>query len=389
LIHQRGTIEPAFANRKFELIQVAALNSVTIADLAMAMGSEYAGDGAMKVSRAVHPQDSSLQGALAVAMTPEFVEMLKGSDCRAAVLTKGTDWQDLGLDAAIFVERPRFAISRITETFAVPEGPDAGIHPSAFIDRAATVGKNAAIGPFVHIDAGAVIGDNARIMSHVSISAGARIGRDAIIHSGVRIGRNVTIGDRVIIHQNAVVGADGFSFVTPESGAIEAARSSSANTTVVKQMKYARISSLAAVTIGDDVEIGACTTIDRGTLKDTSIGSGTKVDNQVQIAHNVHIGSDCLLCAQVGLAGSVEVGDRVVLGGKAGIADHVKIGSDVLVAAASAVASNVASRSIMMGIPAQPRDEGMRSLMAIRRLPRIIDLVEKLAKSHAAKKNET
>ena len=154
-------------------------------------------------------------------------------------------------------------------------------------------------------------------------------------------------------------------------------------------MKYVRIGSLAAVTIGNDVEIGACTTIDRGTLKDTFIGAGTKIDNQVQIAHNVQIGSDCLLCAQVGLAGSVEVGDRVVLAGKAGVADHVKIGSDVLVAAASAVASNVAARSIMMGIPAQTRDEGMRSLMALRRLPRIIELVEKLANSRSAKKNET
>jgi UDP-3-O-[3-hydroxymyristoyl] glucosamine N-acyltransferase len=377
------------ADWKFALVRVAVLNSVTISDLAMALGAEYAGDGAMRVLRPVHPKDSHLDGALAVAMTPGFVEMLRDANCRAAVLTKGVNWRDLGLDAAIFVERPRFAISRITETFAVPEGPDAGIHPSAFVDSAATIGKNAAIGPFVHVDAGAFIGDNARIMSHVSIGAGARIGSNATIHSGVRIGRNVTIGDRVVIHQNAVVGADGFSFVTPESGSIEAARSSSASTTIAKQTKYVRIGSLAAVTVGDDVEIGACTTIDRGTLKDTSIGSGTKIDNQVQIAHNVQIGDDCLLCAQVGLAGSVEVGDRVVLAGKAGVADHVKIGSDVLVAAASAVASNVASRSIMMGIPAQTRDEGMRSLMAIRRLPRIIDLVEKLAKSHTAKKNES
>jgi UDP-3-O-[3-hydroxymyristoyl] glucosamine N-acyltransferase len=369
-------------------VRVAALSSVTISELAKALGSEYAGDGTVEVSCAVHPQDGHLEGALAVAMMPGFVEMLRDANCRAAVLTKGTDWQDLGLDAAIFVERPRFVISRLTELFAVPEGPGAGIHPSACIDKEATVGKNAAIGPFVHVDGGAIIGDNARIMSHASIGAGARIGRNATIHSGVRIGRNVTIGDRVVIHQNAVVGADGFSFVTPESGAIEAARSSSASTTVAKQAKYARIGSLAAVTIGDDVEIGACTTIDRGTLKDTSIGSGTKIDNQVQIAHNVQIGSDCLLCAQVGLAGSVEVGDRVVLAGKAGVADHLKIGSDVLVAAASAVASNVASRSIVMGIPAQTRDEGMRSLLAIRRLPRIIELVEKLAKSHSAKKNE-
>jgi UDP-3-O-[3-hydroxymyristoyl] glucosamine N-acyltransferase len=206
------------------------------------------------------------------------------------------------------------------------------------------------------------------------------LGDGALIHAGARVGSRVIVGERAIIHQNAVIGADGFSFVTPAPGAVETAKAAGGNESAVRNDALARIHSLGAVTLGDDVEVGACTTIDRGTLRDTRIGSGTKIDNQVQIGHNVTIGTTCMLCAQVGIAGSSEIGDRVVLGGKVGVADHVKIGSDVLVAAASAVANNVKGRSIVMGVPAVPRDEAVRSIMAIRRLPRLMDTVSELKK---------
>ena len=190
----------------------------------------------------------------------------------------------------------------------------------------------------------------------------------------------MTVGARAIVHQNAVIGADGFSFVTPDPGAVEAAKAGGGSESGTRNLALERIHSLAAVTLGDDVEIGAGTTIDRGTLRDTRIGSGTKIDNLVQVGHNVVIGETCMICAQVGIAGSVEVGDRVVLGGKAGVADHLKIGSDVLVAAASAVAANVKPRSIVMGVPAVPREEAVRSVMAVRRLPRLMDTVRALEK---------
>lgn len=362
------------------------MTTTTIAELAGKLGCEFAGDGTLKIARAVHPQADDLPQSLVVAMAPEFAEMLPAEGAEAAIVAEGTDWQLLGLKAAIFTNRARFAMATITSIFEAG-GEIRGIHPTASIDPEAEIEPGCAIGPFVVIEKGARIGANARILSHSSIGADAVIGDEALIHSGVRIGSRVTIGDRVIIHQNAVVGADGFSFVTPEPGAVEVAKANSEGTVQATNTAYARIASLAAVTLGDDVEIGACSTLDRGTLKDTKVGNGTKIDNQVQIAHNVQIGTGCLLCAQVGLAGSVEVGDRVVLGGKVGVADHIKIGSDVLVAAASAVASNVASRNIVMGVPAQKRDEAMRSLMAIRRLPRLIRTVEKLSKSLSPKKD--
>jgi UDP-3-O-[3-hydroxymyristoyl] glucosamine N-acyltransferase len=181
----------------------------------------------------------------------------------------------------------------------------------------------------------------------------------------------VRIGARLIAHQNAVIGADGFSFVTAEKSSVESAKETGAVAGVRNEV-WLRIHSLGAVTLGDDVEIGAGATIDRGTLQDTVIGSGTKIDNQVQIGHNVTIGASCLLCAQVGVAGSARIGDRVVLGGKVGVADHVAIGSDCVIAASSGVASNVPPRSVMMGTPAIARDEYMKMMMAARRLPRFM-----------------
>ena len=359
-----------------------SMPNFTIEILAKELGATFKGDGSLTVSRPVHPDEAHQSGAIAVATSPEFVAKLK--DAEAAVLAEGTDWQALGLKAAIFVERPRYALSGVTSAFAHEIDLAAGIHPSAFVDPTAELGEGVAVGPFAYVGARASVGTGARILTHVSVGADARIGDDALIHSGARIGERVTIGARVMIHHNAVIGADGFSYVTPQMGAVEAAKVSGGSTSDIQNTSLVRIHSLGAVTLGDDVEIGACTTIDRGTLTDTRIGNGTKLDNQVQIGHNVQIGGTCMLCAQVGIAGSAVVGDRVVLGGKVGVADHVTIGSDVLVGAASAVATNIPSRNIMMGVPAVKRDEALRGVMALRRLPRLFDTVDALKNRLAA-----
>ncbi len=351
----------------------------TIAALADALGARFEGDGGIEVSALVHP-DHAATDTLVMASSPEFLAKIDPGKARAALVADGTDWAAHGLEAAIIAPRPRYAMAHATRVFAHGDALAAGIHSSAVIEAGAELGENARVGPFVHIAAGAAIGANAIIHSHTSIGQDARIGPDALIHAGARIGSRVTIGARVIIHQNAVIGADGFSFVTPDMGAVEAAKASGGSASKVQNLGLERIYSLGAVTLGDDVEIGAGTTLDRGTLRDTTIGNGTKIDNQVQIGHNVTVGSTCMLCAQVGIAGSTEIGDRVVLGGKVGVADHVKIGSDVLVAAASAVAGNIPSRSIMMGVPAVPRDEAIRSVMALRRLPRLTETVNALKK---------
>jgi UDP-3-O-[3-hydroxymyristoyl] glucosamine N-acyltransferase len=344
--------------------------SWTIAGIAKALGAEPLGNATALVGRPSHPAKAGA-GDLAIAMDPSYADALRASPARAALVWQGADLADLGLDAAVAVTRPRVGMAGITAIFAHAPDIAPGIHASAIIDPAARIGAGAAIGPFTVIGARVRIGAGARIGSHVSIGADAAIGEDALIHDGVRIGARVVVGDRPIIHSNAVIGADGFSFVTPEKSTVENAKETG-GVAEARNSVWMRIHSLAAVTLGDDVEIGANTTIDRGTLHDTTIGAGTKIDNQVQIGHNVIIGASCLLCAQVGIAGSAQIGDRVVLGGKVGVADHVTIGSDVVVAASSGVASKVAPRSVVMGSPAIARDEYMKMMMAMRRLPRLL-----------------
>ncbi len=349
---------------------------LTVGDLAAALGFEMAGDGALPIARPAHPADAG-PGDLAMAMSPSYAEALGAGKARAAMLWPEADWRALGLEAAIFAPRPRFAMAGATRIFAHPIHAPIGIHPTAVIDPTARIGPDAAIGPLTVIGPGARIGARARILSHCSIGADAVIGDDALLHAGARIGDRTRIGDRFVAQPNVVAGGDGFSFVTPEKGSVESAKSTGAVSLDALNVVHARIHSLGAVRIGDDVEIGAGSTIDRGTLADTVIGSGTKIDNLVQVGHNVAIGENCLLCAQVGIAGSAVIGDRVVLGGKVGVADHLTVGSDSVVAASSGVGSNIKPRSVVMGLPAIPRDEWMRMMMALRRLPRLIDKMRK------------
>lgn len=347
---------------------------VSIADLARALDAKAVGDTRLEVAGAAEPGAAG-PDEIALAMQPAFAADLGKGRARAALLWPEADWQGLGLAAAILAPRPRYVLAGVGRIFERPPEIAAGIHPSAAIDPTAEIGPGAAIGAFVLVGARARIGAGARIMSHVAIAEEAVIGRDALLMSGVRIGARVRIGDRFIAQPNAVVGADGFSFVTPAPGVVEEARATGA-ITAREQQDYVRINSLGSVVIGDDVELGACSCIDRGTVADTTIGDGTKIDNHVQIGHNVRIGRSCLLCGQSGVAGSVVIGDRVVLGGKAGIADHLRIGSNVVITGNSGVNSHVSDNKIMMGFPAVRMDQNVEMYKALRRLPRLMARLE-------------
>ncbi|MDD2868981.1 UDP-3-O-(3-hydroxymyristoyl)glucosamine N-acyltransferase [Neomegalonema sp.] len=345
---------------------------VSLAELAAALDARLEGDGALRVNRAAHPSDAAAPTDLALAMA-EDLEKLVRPPARAAVLREGADWKALGLEGAILVRRPKSAMAPITARFAPEIHAPQGVHPTAFVDPSAEIGEGSGVGPFVWIGPGAKIGPRARILSHASVAEGALIGPDALIGAGVRICARARIGARAIIHPNAVLGADGFSFATPERGSVESARSTGAVAEEAKNTRLMRVFSLGGLRIGDDVEIGAGAAIDRGTLRDTEIGDGTKIDNLVQIGHNVRMGRNCLICAHVGIAGSTEIGDRVVLAGKVGVADHVRIGSDAVVTAASGVSGDVAPGAVMMGFPALPHAEAIRVFMAQRRLPRFME----------------
>ena len=350
----------------------------TLSQIAEATGLTLEGDGSVEVTGVAEPGAAG-PSDLALAMDKKFAEPLAASSAKAAVVWPDADWKALGLAAALRAKRARVALAQITAAFQHPLDVDDGIHSSALVGPSAQIGDGATIGPLTIIGKGARIGAGARIAGHVSIGADTEIGDNALIHAGVRIGARCCIGDNFIAQPNAVIGADGFSFEPPERGAVEAARQDG-KVSSQNSLGFLRIHSLAAVEIGDNVEIGAATTIDRGTISPTRIGYGTKIDNQVQIGHNVQIGSNCLLCAQVGIAGSTEVGDRVVLGGKVGIADHLRIGSDVICAAASMVGSNIADRQIMMGMPATQREQAVKQFMALKRMPRVIDQLGEIRK---------
>lgn len=343
----------------------------TLAEIAEALGAEGAGDLSLTVSAAAEPASAGPDD-LALAMDPKYADGLGKGRARAALLWQGADWKALGLQAAIFAPRGRLAMAGLTRLMDAGPVIAPGIHAMAIVDPTAKIGPGAAIGPFVVIGAGVSIGPNARIASHVSIADEAQIGADALILQGARIGARVVIGDRFICQPGAVIGADGFSFVTPEKSGVEEIRQTLGQREAISAQSWIRIHSLGAVTIGNDVEIGANACVDRGTIRDTAIGDGTKLDNLVHIGHNVQVGRDCLLCGQVGIAGSSRIGNRVVLAGQCGVNDNIFVGDDVIAGGGTKIFTNAPAGRVLLGYPAVKMEAHLDMQKALRRLPRMM-----------------
>lgn len=343
----------------------------SISDIATALGARFEGDGALQISRASEPQ-SATADALALAMDEKYAPGLAQGAAQAAILWDGADWSALGLKSAIFVPRPRYAMSGLTALMDPGPEIDAGIHPTAIVHETAQIGQGAAIGPFVIIGRDVVVGANARIAPHASIAEGATLGDNALILQGVRICHHVQIGDGFIAQPGCVIGSDGFSFVTPEKSAVENVRKSLGDQGDAAQQSWTRIHSLGAVTIGNNVEIGANCAIDRGTIRSTSIGSGTKLDNLVHVGHNVQIGEDCLICGQVGIAGSARIGNRVVMAGQCGVNDNIFVGDDVIAGGATKIFTNAPAGRVLLGYPAVKMETHIEMQKAARRLPRFM-----------------
>jgi UDP-3-O-[3-hydroxymyristoyl] glucosamine N-acyltransferase len=225
-----------------------------------------------------------------------------------------------------------------------------GISPRAIVSPSARCGKNVNIHPGVTIGDDCEIGDGTTILPGAQILPGCEIGRDVLIGPGAMLYENTVVGDRVIIHGGAVIGAYGFGY-THVAG------------------RHVLSAQLGYVRIGNDVEIGAAATVDRGTYGATSIGEGTKIDNLVQIAHNCRIGQHNIICAQVGIAGSTSTGDYVVIGGQAGLRDHVHIGTGAQICAMAGITNNVPDRVVMLGCPATPDRDQKLQLAAMSKLP--------------------
>lgn len=300
---------------------------------------------------------------LALALSEEEIHNLQMSDAKAALVPLGVSLEHI---STIEVERPRLAMMKLLHLFYVPPQTQVGVHPTAVVDSSAKLGENVSVGPNVVIARNAEIGNNTKLVANVYVGQGTKVGCNCLFHPGVNIGDFVKIGNSVVIHHGASIGADGFSFVTETPSNVEAAKEQGNLEGDFQQQKIYKIPSIGSVDIKDDVEIGANTTIDRGTVEDTIIGRGTKIDNLVMVAHNCKVGENCMIISQVGLAGSCNVGDRAVLAGQVGTADHINIGADSIVMAKSGVSKSIPNKSIVFGIPAMPRKEYIKQMKTLK-----------------------
>ena len=307
----------------------------------------------------IAPPKLADEHTLALALGEEEIENLAHTKAKAALVPLGVNIDGF---STIEVERPRLAMMKLITLFYEAPATNEGIHPTAVIHPEAKVGLNVSIGPNVVLAKGAVVGDNTKILANCYIGNNAIIGEDCFFHPGVNIGDRVKVGNKCIFHHGVSLGADGFSFVTENPDNIEQARKDGEIKDSPKEHVIFKINSIGSVVIGNNVEIGANTTIDRGTIENTTVGDNTKIDDLVMIGHNCKIGSGCMIVSQVGIAGSCEIGDRVVLAGQAGLADHIKIGEDSIIAAKAGVTKSFPPKSIVVGAPAVPRKEFIKQL---------------------------
>ena len=348
----------------------------TLRDISSQIGGTLVGNPELLVAGPSEPKFASEQ-QLAMALSNEYIYEIGLGRAKAALFTKQVDWRALKLEGAIFLNKGKTALYEVNKVFYSPPQGVEGVSQSAFLDDSARIGKNVNIGPFTYVGPNCVIGDNVTIFSNVTIMNNVIIGDETILHSGVRVLENVIIGKNVICNSNVVIGSDGFSFVSDTGEGVEKVMLSRSDEVKMSLKNYLKVESLGSVEIHDNVEIGANCCIDRGTIANTIIGEGTKLDNLVHIAHNVQLGRNCLICGQVGIAGSAKVGDRVVMGGQSGVGDNIEVGSDVILAGKTGLSVNAKPNQFLMGNPAMLKSRNIASYMAFRRLPKIIKLLKK------------
>lgn len=352
----------------------------TIAEIAKALEAQAVGDTGMVVTGLSEPAQAGAEH-LALASNAKYADEIASGSAKAALLWDGADWQALGLTAAVLPKRPRFAMSRLTTMADPGQGFGSGIHPNAIVDPTARIGADVTIAAGAVIAADAVIGDGSVIGPLSFVGWRVSLGSNAYLREHVSIGAGTRIGSNFAANPGVRIGGDGFSFVTPEKSGVEAVRESLGDQGEAAGQPWARIASLGSVVIGDDVEIGSNTVIDNGTIRPTTIGNRTKIDNLVHIGHNCVVGEDNLICGCVGLAGSVTVGNFVVMAGQVGVSDNLTIGNNVVLAAACKVLSSVRDGKVMLGYPATEMKTNLDMFKNMRRLSRVLRDVSELKKA--------
>jgi UDP-3-O-[3-hydroxymyristoyl] glucosamine N-acyltransferase len=321
---------------------------VTLREIAEILGGRLDGDGAVEI-RGVRPLESAEGVDLALVADAAHFDRLRESKAGALLLAETLPPADR---PAVRTTNPHLSLALALLIFHPPRRFPPGVHPSAVLAPGVEIGVGATIGPHCVVEAGAVVGPGSVLVAQVYVGPGVRIGAQCLLYPQVSLYEGAVVGDRVILHAGAVVAADGFGYAREGE-------------------RYVKIPQIGRVLLEDDVEVGANTCIDRATLEETRIGRGTKIDNLVQIGHNVRVGEDTVIVSQVGVSGSSRIGSRVTLAGQAGIVDHVAVGDGAIVGAQAGVPKDVAPGSVVLGSPAIPHLEYKRQLVAIARLPEL------------------
>lgn len=351
--------------------------SLTLNEVARLLGlSELGGAaGQVRVDRIV-PLDAPAPGGLGLVADARYLDRLVSS--RAAAFLVGHHLAAAVAEAEgkgtppprplVVVKDPHQAMRQILEALhpeAEPEGAE--VHPTAVVDSSVILGDGVRVGPYAVIEAGVEVGTGSRIGAHVTVGARARIGEGCRLLPQCVVYPDAILGDRVVLHAGARVGVDGFGYVFEEGS-------------------HRRLPHVGGCILEDEVEIGANSCVDRGSIADTRIGAGTKVDNLVHVGHNTRVGQRGLLVAQVGISGSCTLGDGVIVGGQVGIAGHLSIGDGARLAAQAGIIGDVAPGETVMGFPARPQREFLKATASLYRLP---DLVRRVRTLEAGRQNES
>lgn len=313
------------------------------------------GDETVKVEELSKIEDGK-KGSLCFLSNPKYESYLYTTKASVVIVAKDFAPSQVVNCTLVKVKDPYSAFSMLLEKYNEALNHDksqSGIQEPCLVHPTAKIGKNVFIGAFSTIEANVAIGDNTKIYSQVFIGKDSKIGTDCTINPGVKIYNRSQLGDRIIIHSNSVVGSDGFGFAPQQDGT------------------YSKIAQIGNVVIEDDVEVGANTTIDRATMGSTFIRKGAKLDNLIQIAHNVDIGANTVVAAQAGISGSTKLGDNSVIGGQVGIAGHLNLGKRTQIGAQAGINFNTEENKQWHGSPAQPLKEWMRATVIFKKLPEV------------------
>ncbi len=329
----------------------------TVLELAAHVGGRVRGDG-RAVIKGVASVESAAEGEIAFVEDARLFESTRTSGASCLIVPEGAQVDGPCL---IEVKRPKLAFALVAELLHPPKRRAPSRHPTAIVAESASVDESAFVGARVEICAGASVGAGSQLLAGAHLGENVRVGRDCVLHPNVVLYDNVTLGDRVILHAGVVIGADGFGYV-PDAENV--------------RHKFPQI---GTVVIEDDVEIGAATCIDRGALGETRIGSATKIDNLVQIAHNVRIGRRVVIAAQTGISGSTVIEDDAVIGGQVGMGDHARVESGAVIGSkAGVLPGKIVRAGVWWGIPVQPLDQYKRLNAHLNRLPQMREEIKEL-----------